>query len=519
MRDSVLLEWTKAMNLIGLVAILTGTLAASPVPGAWHLHPKYAVGQELTYEGKTREVRSGANVQSESEMRLFVRALVLEKSSGGVAAIGCCTVHKVADPKVAKPNQLEDAVAMRFEEVNVQPSGCAVVPGPLSFTLDARGGDQPEQSARDSAVLPESMSVRELGFFVEFPNKALKAGEKWTVRPIGQPAVTCQIIGPETVIDTKCVSVAMHQESQNWNNESLSTPAWRMDAKVWVDDKTKTVFKVERTSQIRQPGSAGEHVTRTVSYEQATNIRYHGDLLQRQIDDYRTVQRAFSQLESVALVSQKADREKQLKKVRQELKLAMQRLYSTTYRPAVERLDDLAVQMAKAEEGDEEPAIILASRREATVGEKAPHFVVRNAKTGETVSRKTTRGKPVVLVYIDPASELSMQALETAVAAVRSQPAADLVLLAVCTSIDDATEAALKEKVPGDYTVCTGGGSDAAYGIDGTPHVVVIDPDGILRVNQMGFGPGMHKAVAESVSSMKVENIANDKDKKKSFLR
>lgn len=498
-----------------LLATMIASIAASP--GVWRLQPKFSIGQELTYEGKIREVRASADVESEAESRLTVRALVLEKSSDGSARIGCCTVRKPSDPKVSKPNQLDDALSLSFDEVVVGPTGAATwsraLGGDRRSIDSARKSDS--QAHIDTSPAAEMTSTRELGFLVEFPANPLKTGEKWVIRQEGLPALACQVVGPETVMGTACVVVTLHQESQNWKNSSPASPAWCMDAKVWVEEKTRTVFKVDRTTQVRYPGAPGERVTRQATYEQATNVRYHGELFQRQVEDFRAVHDAFQRLEAARSLASKSERDKRLAQVRRDLKLAMQRLYSTPFRPAIERLDAMAETLMNAEDAPEEPVIVLAGRREAAVGERAPHFVVRNVSTGETISRKTTRGKPVLLVYIDPKSRLSRQTLEAAVAAARG---CDVSLYAVCTSLDEGAEAELRAQVPGEYAVCTGGG-DSAYGMQGTPHVVLIDAEGILRVNQTGYGPALEASLVEGCAALKTAAIVKEKEKSRSFLR
>ena len=499
-----------------LLATLIASIAASP--GGWRLQPKFGVGQELTYEGKIREVRASADVESESESRLTVRALVMEKSSDGAVRLGCSTVRKPSDPKVSKPNQLDDALSISFDEVIVEPTGAArwspSLGGGRNSIDAARNSDI--QAHIDTSPAAEMASTRELGFLVEFPANPLKTGEKWVIRQEGAPPLACQVVGPETVMGATCVLVTLHQESQNWKNPSPASPAWCMDAKVWVEEKSRSVFKVDRTTQVRYPGAPGERVTRQVNYEQATNVRYHGELHQRQVEDFRTVHDAFRKLESARSLAGKSERDKRLAQVRRDLKLAMQQLYSTPFRPAIERLDGLAESLLNAEDAPEEPVIVLAGRREAAVGERAPHFVVRDVKTGETISRKTTRGRPVLLVYIDPKSRLSRQTLQAAVAAARG---CDLSLYAVCTSYDEATEAALREEVPGEYAVCMGGGGDSAYGIQGTPHVVLIDGEGILRVNQLGYGPALETSLVEGCAAIKTAAVVKEKEKARTFLR
>lgn len=481
-----------------VTAFVAANVSAVPLSTSWQLQPKYLPGQEVVYDGRVHESRSINGVESVSDQRLTVRALVLEKNSRGVAKLGCCTILKRVSAVASKPGELDDALSIDFEIIEVEPSGLA----------------KWKSTGIDGSPAAREAIEAELGFLVEFPEKGLKTGEKWTIRPEGEPVVAASVVGPESIIGTRCVAVRLQQESQNWANPDNLVPAWRLETNVWVDDKSKAVFQLERTYETRRPG--GESVVRRVSYRQASNVRYHGNILQQQTSDFRTVYNAFERLRSAVALTRPAERMRELASVRRDLKAAMQQLYSTPHRAAIERIDQMA-EAAESKDEMEDGAIVLAGRREAVVGTAAPSFALRRLDTGETVTRKTTKGKSIVMVFIEPDNDLSVRALQTVLDVVGEGEGSPLVF-AICEDADETHHARLRESVPGPYVLCAGQGADGAYGIDGSPHVVFIDQNGILRINQVGFGPELRTTMVKTMSASRHENIADQKDKR-SFLR
>ena len=492
--------------MTGLVVTVfsVATLAASPGGSAWTVRPDFQIGQELVYEGKIRDTYQGKGVSSESDRRLLVRALVLEKSASQIAKVACSTAQLESDStSAAKLNSLTNALALRLDLLNVDDKG------------HARWS---EDGAEIAPPTSEAM-VSELGFFLDPSPKPLKINDHWVIRRAGQPPIRVTVIGPDTVTQVKCVELHVEQESQNWANAEITLPAWKIDSKVWYDDKTRSVFKVDRTVESRDPAAPEIAYTRQVTYEQVSNVKYHGTVFQNQTSDFETAYKAQKSLEK-ALTQEDVTRTRLLKSFRRENEPSLRTMHTTMFKSALERMLKTADAAEKfVAEADDEPAPVLVGRREARVGDRAPHFVLHSTKSGQKISKNTIKGEATVMVFIDPASELSLDALRTAVKATMSREGAPLKLLAVCTKVDEESEKALRATVPGNYEVCTGAGSDGAYGITGMPHVVFIDAGGVLRMNQKGFGPELYSSLLKDLSNLPAANVANEKDKPRSYLR
>lgn len=495
-------QWTKflAMGWIALTA--GGVQAASPTSAAWDLRPRYQVGQELVYEGRIQDVQEIEGVRSESERRLCVRALVMEKSAKGYTDLGCYTVHKLPEIRAdQKPNDLEDAIDVHFDLVQVGPDGHARWAG----------------SGAEIAPPTEPATIAEFGYLLPAPDQPVRVGDKWVMKRTGQTNTRYTVEGVESIIGARCVVIAFDQESHNWTNEDISLGAWHLTGKVWFDTQSQSIVKLERELHTRDPAAPLARNVRRVVYEQTSAIKFHGSVLQDQIADFRDALAAQDQLQQALNLSD-ATRERMLLAVRQDLKEAMQKMHATSYRPAIERMYKMAeAAPSVAETQGTGRAPVLTGRREARLGQRAPHFVFKTTRDGEKISRTSMRGQSLLMVFVDPNSELSREALRTALAASEGSAPDKLRMLVVCPKADSEAEAILRHAVPGDYEVCSGASVD--FGVRGTPHVVFIDSAGILRMNQYGFGPEVHRELAESLSKVSAANIADQKSKSPSYLR
>ncbi len=491
------------MLISSFVAILSTLLNAGPLTTAHELSPRLQVGQELVYDGTIQETRRSEGGQAESSRRVTVRALVIQKSAKGTADVGVLTVHKEREiAQVSKPTELQDALAVRLDKIQV----------------DADGHARWIPSGAEIAPPVDPSMVSELSPFVEMPTDPVKVGDKWVMNREGQPAIRAEFLGIETVIGAKCAAIKLDQESQNWASEEINIPAWKITTKLLFDPKTQSVCRVEREVVTRDPSAPLDQHVRKVTLEQATNVRFHGNVLQNQIEDFETAYTAQRDLDS-ALALDDATRSRKLHAMQHDLKFAMQRLYSTPYRPIIEKMHERAVDAEKWEAAQDKRAVpVLGGQREVRIGQRAPHFLLKEVKSGESVSLKTVRGQAFVMVFVDPTSDLSLDALRTTLSAVAKEKR-PVKVYAVASKIDPELAAELRQKVEGDYVICKGGATDSSYGVKGVPHVVCVDPQGILRVNQKGFGPEVYATLVQNLSQLPAANLAQEKEPRRSFRR
>jgi hypothetical protein len=108
------------------------------------------------------------------------------------------------------------------------------------------------------------------------------------------------------------------------------------------------------------------------------------------------------------------------------------------------------------------------------------------------VSRQTYRlqrmlGKPVLLIFLNPETQLGHSALDLAKTFTERYPEKISVLpLAVTEDVDLIQKLHREMKLP--CPILNGNGMHQMFGVDGLPHFVVVDGDGVIRSISTGWG-------------------------------
>jgi hypothetical protein len=351
------------------------------------------------------------------------------------------------------------------------------------------------------------------------PNKPLDTGATWTLHHAGQESTQCRVTGMESVLGIGCVKVETMQQSQNWDADNIALPAWMNRASIWIDPKSRIVRRLHRDYRVRRPGDTQPSQALLAQYDLTSDFQYHGEHLQQRIADFRAGHTAQNHLEQ-ALASIDRQRPRLLANLKDTIELTLRdKLYWTPYRPAILAMISLADY--KSNESKAGETVRQRSEPQSLLGRKARNFVIRVAETDETLTLKKVAGKPVVLVFMDPSSPLSIRALRTAVWAAQNHAELAPTVYAVCTEIGEDTAKQLKEAVPGAFTICTGKGIDRAYGVDAVPYTLYIDASGYLRGSYVGYGPEMTTALVADLRRKEadVENVGKGGGTSPSFLR
>ncbi|MFO0948112.1 MAG: hypothetical protein U1D30_19700 [Planctomycetota bacterium] len=497
------------INLFAWMAVSLSFAAAPTDPSVIRLNPKFTLGQELTFHGSVIESSLGMDgVRFEQPFELEASMFVLDIDASKNAETGCYTVLRLPDHRPTREKkELENVTSLHFDLVKVNSVGAAVW----------------AKSEAQIMLPPDGSAPWELGYFFEVPKSEVKIGDSWTLRRPGQPMIRCQVLGREDVFGIPCAKVLSVQESQNWTTKNKELAAWRNETNVWIEQKSGLPLRVHRQYQFREAGQ--ESVTRSLltRYDRSSDLKYHGQLFQERESDFRTAIAAQTDLDS-ALSNPERTNKAKYASIEAKLRYALDRPHGSPYRPAMAHMAKIA--------GDAvaNPRPKSTSRRDALVGptsqvgRRARPFVVHNLEKDESINLKSAHGRAVVLVFVDPASELSLTALRNVLQAV-GDPSADVPrVLAVIKNSDKAAAEVLKTKVPGEYSVCFGKGVDKTYGIDALPHTVFIDAEGTLRGNYVGVGPEVLGSLTESIAQhgkkSTIENVGGTRSRKQeTFLR
>lgn len=489
--------------MIALTLLLAPVWGDAP-DGGVKLAPKYTAGQEIVYSGTIIESCTGAHgVTYEQPYDVETTALVTQMDAKRNAEIACYTVVKMPSQDAdAAQKSMDDVSTFHFDMMRVSPQGMA------TWMSGAMKGKSPMPS-------PSGQTPWELGCFLQVPADPVVKGTQWTIQSEGQPPVKCMAMGPETVDGEPCMKISCTQQSPTWMLKTTSQPAWQCESMVWVTMKKGMVYKVTRTFSARDADETKPTRVVKTSYTQSTNIVFNGPELQARTTDFEAAVKA--QIEWEKLASGKSDRapKNQIGAVRHQLKFALDKSIASPYRLAMQEMMRVAEEAEKSVVTSKPSLPPSMPHMAAVVGKRARHLSVRDMETNETLSLKNFKGKCVILVYCDPESALSKKALETVVESVKSCKGTAEVY-AVCNKMDEQTMDAMKKAIPGGgYKVCKAQGMDRSYGMIAMPHTIMIDKEGMLRANFLGYGPELGVSIAQQMDMQapKTEQIGSQPGK------
>jgi hypothetical protein len=485
------------------IALLLAVAAWNDTPDQGvKLAPKYTAGQEIVYSGSIIETCTGAQgVTYEQPYDVETTALVLQMDAKRNAEIACYTVVRKPNHDVeAAMKSMEDVSTFHFDMMQVTPQGAATwMAGPMK-------GKMP-------MPMPTGQAPWELGCFLQTPAEPVAKGMQWTIQAEGQPPVKCTAMGQDMVDGEPCMKVMCVQQSPTWAVKNATQPAWMCESTMWVTMKKGMVYKVSRNFMARDAGEESPNRSVKTMYTQSTNIVYNGPELQARTTDFEAALKA--QIEWEKLAAGKADRTPrgQIGAVRHQLKFALDKSLASPYRMAMKEMLRVAEEAEKNVVLSKPTLPPTMPHMAAVVGKRARHLAVRDLETNETLTLKNFKGKCVVLVYCDPESALSRKALETVVQTAKAgkDPCE---VYAVCAKTDDATTAMLTKAVPAGYKVCKAQSMDRSYGMIAMPHTIMIDKDGTLRANFLGYGPELGASIAQQMDRQaKMEQIGSKPEK------
>jgi peroxiredoxin len=457
------------MALLLLTCALS-TAQPGPEPTGWLLAPQLLRGQELVYRGSFREESLGTGTQFQREYRLENRVLFLDSgAAGGGAEVACLTTLTRKD----LPAERNDASAssVRLEVARVDRQGRVLALGGHSLLAPLEGPP-----------------TTEWGAFVEVPAHRLRRGQSWDVAEAARPARTWTLAGTETVGGTLCVVLVGVQQSADWDQPRADRTAWRRRDTVWLAPRMGWAHKVERTIDRRQPARAEPSHRSVLSYELESSLQFPGQLFD---DRRREIQLARSVADVLTPILPQAGQvgAGPFEAILARLERHLQQQPPTPYRQALRQLQ------LRAEAGRRGEAPPLVAREADTelipvigVGKPAPDFLVRDFTTSETARLRRFLGKPVLLLFYDPAARSAEEVLRFGQALCEAfEPHVHVVGMAVCDDADQVLKqrTELRLRLP----ILAGSGLKLSYAVDATPKLIVLDRGGIVCGSWVGWGP------------------------------
>jgi peroxiredoxin len=443
----------------------------------WLLTPRLGRGQELVYSGTYSEEVIGQGVQFNRSYRLETTVFVLD-ALGSTREAALLTVLQLRSPSPARASEAPGAgSSVRLEVARIDPHGRVEAPGGTPFLVPLDGPPTAES-----------------GLFVDVPLTRVGRDSTWESGERGRPPRTWRVTGIEPVNTTRCLKLVGRQQSDDWDRPRGDTTAWRRRDTVWLAPALGVAYRVERVIERREPARKEPTLRSVLRYELLSQLTYPGKLYedrQREI-----VQASRFAAEAAAYLRSPGQYEAQiLALVRRIDNYADSQLPVEPYRRAVlqvkrrleaERRGELAPEPAAGESAR------AAAVAVADLGQRAPDFVATALTREGSVRLRHLLGKPVLLIFYNPAFPTAGEVLRFAAA----QGRRGVTVLGLAVSDDVGAVCKQHAELRLKFPVVSGKGFSMTYGVDATPRLVVLDAEGVVRGTYTGWGADTAREVA-----------------------
>lgn len=438
--------------------------------------PQWKVGQEYLYRGTVKETNLGQSIQLLNQYQLEVRVIVLSVK-GDSAEIACCT--KLVQQGVPK---VEQALSVHLTRANINEQG------KISSCTAPTG----------IPIIIDGPATWESGFILPLPPKALPLRPRvfWENAEPGR--LPRRFLWMNDDANPSHVVIKGEQQSIDWEHPRADSTGWRRTDKLTFTSKATLPAKVERTIERRAP--AHQNVTGRIitEYELVKQEVLEGPLFDERRRDIQQIK--LYQEEVAMLASHPHDTQARI--AWQRLATRLDRYQGapghSPYREAITTLlstvqagmnNRLSVQQAQYQ--TIEPAIPL--------GQLTPSFTLL-MPTGQTITSNQCRGKPCLLVFLQPGSELTrLLCVEIPAWQLRhgSHTFGCLLLSSTDASGSLPTVAEPKGAL---LKVANGRPLVASYGANVTPFFVLLDADGALVATHEGWGPEVRQQLEKKIN-------------------
>ena len=436
----------------------------------WQLTPQLTPGLELVYRGSFVDESLIPHVQHHRQYHLETNMLVLDTRTKGwrAAILTALSIQDGAQP-IAKKK--DGPTSVRLELVNIDIQGRIRIGDKKLLEIPLTG---PPTIDGDFLV----------------PAPLVKVGRHflWQVGEEGRPVTNWQIVGTEICGGGgSCVKITGLQQSEDWDKPRADQIAWRRRDTIWLLPQLNVAQKVERIIERREPARQGPTQRTTVRYELESRLKYPGGMFEDRKQELLLAKKFHD--DALPLVNRPAQSRLEIDGLLQRLTAHLERSRTLNYRKAfthVKHLLEGATQTGPAvPQAVEEP---LSPTVEAlTIGQRAPDFAVSCLTADTTARLQSHRGRPVLVVFYNPATPMGHEVLDYVKQLSEKQGAAVAIMAMAVTQDADLVRKQhhdMRLKFP----ILDGNGMRLTFGAVQTPRLVLLDGDGMVRLTQTGWG-------------------------------
>jgi peroxiredoxin len=255
---------------------------------------------------------------------------------------------------------------------------------------------------------------------------------------------------------------------------------------------------VERVIERRGPADHEPTQCGKLRYELDSSLVFSGPMAE---DRRREITQALTLRDQlVPLLAQPTQHGPQLVNLVKRVDYYSENQPPTPYRPAILQVQRRA---ESARRGESPPVLFEetaapATPTAATVGQLAPDFIANDLTGSGSARPRRWLGKPVLLIFYNPASPTATEVLRFAQRIWRSYPEHVTV---VGLAVGEIAAAKSQHQDLGlAFPVLDGGGLRISYAVETTPKFVILDSSNIVRGAWLGWG---RETPAEVVDELK----------------
>jgi peroxiredoxin len=453
------------------------TIGQAPDRGDWQLTPQLFSGMEFVYSGNYLEEDIGPNVKHERQYQLETILFVMET---GVRRwdVAFMTSLSLRDKnKEKKGNAKDRPTSVRLELAALDSQGHLRGAAPLTVSVSGP-------------------STLECGMVVDVPVTKVARNEFWEINEEGRPPRSWQIVGTEVCSGITCVKLAGKQQSEDWDRPRGDHAAWRRLDTLWLVPKVGLAQKVERIIERRDPAHLQPTQRLTVRYELESRAQFPGQLLEDRRQFILKAKKMHD--EAQPLLAQPVLYRQQVESLMRKISLYLENQPTTPYRKAVLSLQN---RLENARRGETPPEIRqeeLAFGNAVGIGQHVPDFVVANLTGKDSVRLGRMLGRPVFVFFYDPRFDSGKDILCFA-ADLHKKYGDRLSIMAMAVNNDDALIRKQHADLRLPFDLLDGKGMHQTFGVEGTPRLVVLDGDGVIRFATTGWGLHTPREIAEEI--------------------
>lgn len=437
------------------------------------LAPQWKVGQEYLYRGTVKETGQVSSIQLLNQYQLELRIIVLSIHNNTAEVICCTKLIQQGIPRV------EQALSVHLTRA----------------LIDQKGKVTSCSAPSGMNLIVDGPATWESGFILPLPSEPLAINKTWEITESARlPRKFTWLPNDEK---NSHIQIEGEQHSIDWERPRGDSTAWRRTDKLTFTPQASLPTKVHRTIERRAP--AHQHVTGRIitEYELVRLETLAGPLFEERIRDIQQIK--LFQQEVSTLASRPHDTPTRL--AWQRLAARLERYQNapgqSPYRESITTLlttvqagmdNRLSIQQAQFESNA--PSI--------PVGQLTPHFTLLTAG-GQTISSQQCRGKPCLLVFLQPGSDLT-KTLCFELPLWQQRFAKNSFYCLLLSSTDALQTMPTLSETPGQLLkVANGKPLVASYGVSITPYFVLLDADGTLLTTHEGWGPEVRQDLEKKI--------------------